>query len=465
MAKRLPSFNDFSPGILGGNLRECLLAVESHTDDNAIFHEWANLFFDGKLSKRATTNIPATLSSTKLSTGKRPLELSVFGKAVAHAASPIEAAQLFCKGLLEQSKDNWLLLDALLNLEKKKESVTKASLKAELAVLGIPLSTGTTDHTTFKNWLIAAGLAEQHGYLRNDEIKRLVGGIGPDERDEFLNLSLAQQVFVHELRKEHEIAVGPFMVTTLVKRCLANYAYLFDEDQFAKSVRKPLSDGGWIAVTGLASGKQGGRSGYVEGTKKLLDIPLTDIYPDFDQVIPAELRSKLQTPLSEISTDLFGADTHKAGLALELLSLRMILDLGLSPRHFRLRSAQTAYAEVDLIAEAAHLHFSRWTFQCKRYAGGGKATKVGLGEVAKEVGIAVFSRAHVVVMVTTSDFSRDARSYADEISRATPLQFVFVDGKILHEYLKKGGAVLQSHFHDSAAQVMSLKRSQPLPTE
>ncbi len=462
---KLPSFNDFSPRILGFDIRQCLAVIPLHQGhDDEIKQEWAVRFFGGTLNKRATTNIPATLSNTGLSTGGKPLELSDFGKAVLNAPSSLAAAQEFCKGLLA-NPTNWLLIDALKNLEKRREAVSKDGLKAELKSLGVSLSTGTTDHTTFKNWLIEAGLADENGYVISDEFKRVVGGIGPDERDEFLSLSLAQQVFVQELRKEHETAAPPFLVSTLVTRCLANYAYLFDEDQFAKDVRKPLVDGGWVKISGLATGKQGGRSGYVEGTEKLLDIPLADIHPDFDQVIPSELRSKLQTPLSEISVDLFGDDKHKAGLALELLSLRMILDLGLSPRHFRLRSAQTAFAEVDLIAEAAHLLFSRWTFQCKRYSGTDKATRVGLSEVAKEVGIAVFSRAHVVVMVTTSDFSKDAKSYAIEVSRATPLQFVFVDGKVLKEYLKRGSQVLHSHFHNSASEVMTLKRGQPLPNE
>lgn len=466
MSKRIPSFNDFSPVILLHDIRLCLAAVRDHAgDDAAIVGKWADLFFKGVINKRATSNIPATLSSTKLSTGKRPLELSDFGKEVLNAGSPKEAAQAFCKGLLASGSDNWLLIDALMNIEKKKEIVTKASLKAELTSLGVLLSTGTTDHTTFKNWLIEADLADKQGYVKSDEVKRVVGGIAPSERDEFLSLSLAQQVFLHELRKEHEVATAPFYVSALVTRCLSNYAYLFDEDQFAKDVRKPLSDAGWITVDGLGKGKQGGRSGNVEGTQKLLNIPVTDIHPDFDQVIPSDLRSKLQTPLSDISVDLFGTDTYKAGMALELLSLRMILDLGLSPRHFRLRSSQTAYAEVDLIAEAAHLMFSRWTFQCKRYSGTEKATKVGLSEVAKEVGIAVFARAHVIVMVTTSDFTRDARNYAAEVSRATPLQFVFVDGAVLREYTAKGSQTLHAHFHKSAADVMSVKRSQPLPSE
>jgi hypothetical protein len=188
-----------------------------------------------------------------------------------------------------------------------------------------------------------------------------------------------------------------------------------------------------------------------------------EVIPDFKQVVPSELRSKLRTPLDKLSVDLFGSDKHKAGFALELLALRMIIDLGLDPRHFRLRSAETtAHAEVDLIAEGTHLLFSRWTFQCKRY-GRDTITKVGLSAVAKEVGIAVFSKAHVIVMVTTTDFTRDAIAYAEEVTRATHLQFVFVNGRVVDEYLNEGKNALWRHFKGNTVDIMTMKRGQRLP--
>ena len=41
---------------------------------------------------------------------------------------------------------------------------------------------------------------------------------------------------------------------------------------------------------------------------------------------------------------------------------------------------KTGGAEVDLIAEAVQLHFSRWLFQCKN------SKEVNLAALAKEVG-------------------------------------------------------------------------------
>lgn len=135
----------------------------------------------------------------------------------------------------------------------------------------------------------------------------------------------------------------------------------------------------------------------------------------------------------------------------------MILDLGLIPRGFRVRSKETAFAEVDLTAEGKNLLFSRWNFQCKNI----KST-VGLGDVAKEVGIAIFARAHVIAMVTTSDFTADAYEYAKQISQSTHLQFLFVTGKNIQAYLKGGAPKLIQHVMVNAQRVLTEKRAQPV---
>lgn len=273
---------------------------------------------------------------------------------------------------------------------------------------------------------------------------------------------MAQQIFLQLLRREHTTRDGPFAASDLLRYCLEHYPDLFDQSQFARKIRDPLEASGWLVVSKLAAGPQGGKSGKVIGSAKLLDIPIERFIPDFNAAVPAELRLKLQTDPALIRADLLSDDKYKGGLALELLALRMVLDLGLDPRHFRLRSAQSAHAEVDLIAEGAHLMFSRWTVQCKRYAQG---TNVHLADVAKEMGIAVFAKAHVVVMVTTSDFTSAARAYADEVTLSQPVQFLFIPGKIVFAYLDDGKDVLLEHVRENARKVMSRKRSQPLPAK
>lgn len=460
-SKRLPSFNDFSPAILQADLRKCLAAVrDGGGDDEKVIEAWEGLFFGGVKNKRSRTNIPATLGSTGLSTGVRPLALSELGQKVLDAGSAKDAAQIFCADII-RNQNGELLLGAIGSLRARNEKITKESLKTELQHAGVTsLSNNTTDHTTLKNWMIAAEIIDTEGKPNDTLLKNLLG-ISATEMSEWALLPLAQQVFLKQLRREHIVGAGPFQAKDLLRACLEMYPDLFDAAQFAKKIRDPLQAAGWISVTGLPTGKNAGKSGRVSGTPKLLDIPVDQVVPDFESVIPAALRAKIDTPLETILKDLFGKDNHRGGLALELLSLRMVLDLGLEPRNFRLRSAQTGHAEVDLLAEGSHLMFSRWTFQCKRYDKSTKA-KIGLSDVAKEVGIALFVKAHVVVMVTTTNFSADAKKYADAMSEATPLQFLFIDGNAIESYLTKGKSSLLDHARKNAASVMAQKRAQPV---
>jgi len=211
----------------------------------------------------------------------------------------------------------------------------------------------------------------------------------------------------------------------------------FDEDQIRAKVIKPLVDSGWIEVpNGVTSTGRGGKSGPIRPSAKLIGIPIDAILPDFDQIVPADLRAKIDLSRSEVRRLLESRQTYDRGLGLELLALKMILDIGLEPRVFRLRSRDTAHAEVDLTAEGKNLLFSRWNFQCKCITG-----RVSLGDVAKEVGLAIYSKAHVVAVVTTSDFSSEAFAYAREITQATHLQFLLVNGTVVRNYLDKGARV------------------------
>jgi hypothetical protein len=464
MKFRLPSFNDFSRGILNDDLRPVLKIIQENPKlESVIFEKWKSSLFPTWDDKRIQTNIPATLKSTGL-TNSRPLELSDFGESVCNASSPQEAAKIFCAGIIE-FKNGFKLIEAIRNLESRGDKATKGGLQHELSLLDVELSNDTTDHTTLKNWMIVAGMIaeEERGFpkLKDDEIKRLTG-ISGKEAGEFQSLPLAQQIFLRLLRRLHITDAGPFDGTVLYSECRTIAPHEFKSANLAKAVFAPLVDSGWITVELPPKKGRGGKSGRISGTQKLLEIPEEKIIPDFDSAIPPDLRPKLQTPLSQIKDWLDSEDINKGGLGLELLVLRIILDLRLNPRGFRLRSKNTAYAEVDVAAEGDHLLFSRWTFQCKKIQ---QANNVGLGDVAKEVGIAVYMKAHVIVMVSTGGFSSEALAYAREVSQATPLQFLFLNGKVIRDYLENGPAALHNFVMSNATQVMLMKRAQPIDPE
>lgn len=159
-------------------------------------------------------------------------------------------------------------------------------------------------------------------------------------------------------------------------------------------------------------------------------------------------------PLERIVADLSDNNTHTKGIALELLALRLSVDSGLTPLRFRLRAAETGGAEVDLVAEAAHLHFSRWLFQCKN------TKTVSLADLAKEVGMAVMLRAHVIVLVTTGGFASSVQTYARELMDTQHLQVVLIDRTTIRAYQRRGTSALMGYLHETAQATMRLKRAQ-----
>jgi len=462
--RRLPSFNDFSPGIIKDVRRPLEILDQLAPDLVAVIAEWDRIFFNSAGNKRASTNTPATLTSLGLMT-RAPLALTDAGRTILVAPDATEAARLLARHVVD-TRNGMTIIDAVRSLNARGEKLSKESLKRELEVIGIEgLSNATTDHTTLLNWMIEAGLFKRHG-LANPEpdeaVMKAALGISASERSGFAELPLAQQIFLLILRRIAEGNGGADLpAKQVIDECLRDHRGRFDEDQIRAKVIKPLIDSGWIEVPdGVTSTGRGGKSGPIRPSAKLIGIPIDAILPDFDQIVPADLRAKIDLPRSEVCRLLESSQTYDRGLGLELLALKMILDIGLEPRAFRLRSRDTAHAEVDLTAEGKNLLFSRWNFQCKCITG-----RVSLGDVAKEVGLAIYSKAHVVAVVTTSDFSSEAFAYAREITQATHLQFLLVNGTVVRNYLDKGASVLLDHVANNAVSVMAQKRSQPIVPE
>lgn len=455
---RLPSFNDFSPEIIG-DLRACLNIVYSNADDKImVCTNFANMYFGGKINLRSTKNIPASLTSIGLvekgSFRTPPIKLTAAGEAIRSSASSQEAAKVLCKHIIDHCNGG-KLIDAIRFLNQRGEEVTKVSLKRELKSIGVThLSTATTDHTTLRNWMVIADiLDEAENYaVKDTQLKTLVGASGT-ELNEIDSLDLAQRLFLIRLRVVHEAAGPGFLrANPLFSECLELFPGIFPESDLRRTIIAPLVAAGWAETRGFIGT---GKSAEISPTQKLLEVPIDYFMPNIEGNVPSELRSKINTPMAVILNDYKSENKNKRGEALELLALRMALDLGLYPQGFRTRSKETAYAEADLIAEGSHLIFSRWLIQCKH-----TTENVSISDVAREVGLAIYYKAHVVVIVTGANFTQPALNYAREITEATHLQFAFVNGATLKAYVSGGARRLFEHFLDNARTVMARKHDQ-----
>lgn len=346
------------------------------------------------------------------------------------------------------------LLQAIRDLQARGDRITKGSLHRELERHGIDLPRATTNHQRAVAWLRKGGVISDDGYDIDEEVVHRLTGMSTKDVEEWSSLTPGQAAFLRTLRRMVEVRGSQQLpVTAVVDQAVYEHGRVFRPDQIRAEVTRPLGEAGYIEIRTTSEGR-GGKSGVVQATEKLLSVNL-ELVTDFSGVgIPPDLRPLLNTPLDQIHQNLSATDRNVRGIALELLALRLAIDLGLMPLRFRERSNKTGGAEVDLLADAVHLHYSRWLFQCKN-------TKVvDLSDLAKEIGMATMLNGHVVVMVTTGRFAASVQRYAQEVMRTTPLQVVLVDGPALGRYRHSGELSLMGYFHDIAGEAMRTKRSQ-----
>jgi len=465
-SKKLPEANEFSPGQIV--VRILLEAIEANEGDaDAIIEAIRVQFFSHsaqeqanpaeRLKQQRKRAYNALLGASKYGLVTQSLNtLTELGKAALATKTDKELHRLLGRHIIREL-GGFEVLVALREMKSADLKIGKISLADYLQQQGFALPRATTHHTKLLQWLREAGVLPAKGYEADAAIVEQVAGVSLEAADAWSVLTDDQRAFLRVLRRIALLeGAKDIPAKVVVDAVETEYGPIFKRsDQLATTVFKPLADPslGWITHTVKSSGR-GGKSGSVAATQKLLETDV-DLLPEGEGWgIPPDLKAKLQTPLDKVYEDLKSTNTHVKGIALELLAIRMAIDLTLTPTRLRERGTRTGGAEVDLVAEGAHLHFSRWLLQCKN------TSKVGVAALAKEVGMAVLLKAHVVVVVTTGTFSPSVRTYAKELAATNPLQAVLVDGPVLAAYRSGGAAALRKHFNDHARQTLAVKRPQ-----
>jgi hypothetical protein len=461
--KKLAAANEFSPGQI--NAHEVLGLIAAHeTSRDAIVEAIRAKYFTASAAAKSGAarllqqnkragNVLIGASQYGLFDLKQNA-LTEFGRELLGTEDDEELHERLARHILA-NLHGLEVLHAVKELQDRDERVTKDSLHQELEQREFSLPRATTNHTKLLGWLRKAGVLDEGNAIDEERVAELSGAtVGVV--DEWSALTKEQQFFLRAVKAIAIATDDPIPTKQVVDAVITTYGRVFTRtDNLASALYGPLHDAGWIDWSGTGPGR-GGKSGTVEAAEKLIKTDL-EVLPEVERLgIPPDLRPKLKRPLVQIHKDLDSADTYTKGVALELLATRMALDLNLQPVRLRERSSVTGGAEVDLIAEGAHLHFSRWLMQCKN------TKTVRVEDLAKELGMALLLRAHVIVMVTTGRFAKTVEGFAKELAEGTQHQVVLVDGLAVVRYRDAGRAALLGHFHDRAEQTLRLKRGQVL---
>lgn len=461
-APKLPAGQEFTPGQLGKNAASLKLILDKVGEVSGnksavvawVRQQWIRATASGQEDNRANNVLRGMTNYGLLESLNDPLKLSAAGIEIRDATDPVAvfAAHLLtnCHGLE--------LMQFAEDVRGRDGIATNTTVLAELRARRYVTSTGTTDHTKMRQWLEVAGVvafSQKDGWVVDPSRIQALVGVQSGDVVLWQSLTDAQRAAVTILRKRELGNTTPIPVKALLE-LLRQHGVEFNEKQVAAQITKPLEKADLFAHTVDKAGGQGSKSGTVELTDKARNLRV-DLIAGLDLgVVPADLQASLGKSTQEILDDLRSSDTGVKGIALELLSLRMSADLGLIPADMRLRSAQTGGAEVDLVAEGAHLHFSRWLVQCKNMP----SSSVDLGVLAKELGMATLLRAQVIVIVTTGTFAATVSKFARQAAETTAIQVVLLDGKSLANYRAKGVSGLRAELHQFAEQALTRKRPQ-----
>lgn len=294
--------------------------------------------------------------------------------------------------------------------------VTVPEIARNLQERGLYVPEGGTHINSMKQWLDKAGVFEEGWRVDSKRYEELVG-VSSVELEALAGLTNQQKAFARAVAR---LGVPEIPSNKVAEYARELYGVRFSAKGLPQEVLFPLRDVGLLTCEKTTAGR-GAKPYVVRPTEKLRSELLEPIFSALESAVGIKYRKLVRMSYDKIRRGLFAKSRHEKGLALEALALYLSRLIDLTFIGWRLRSAETAGAEVDVIVEGTRLVFSRWQIQCKN------VKQVSLDDVAKEVGIAFRLKSNVIMVVSTGRFSSSARDYAQDIMRDTNYNVILLD--------------------------------------
>lgn len=455
-ALKLPNMNEFSPGVLEMGIRPLLQLLEPVQGDRSSM--LAALVARPRIAATPSNQRDNRANNVLIGMSQCGLfdlatnRLTAIATDILAGDSDEEGARRFARHIL-RSLHGLHLLQVASRIRARQEELTNDAIRRELRNDGFTLTTNEPNPSKLRLWLEESKVVDDRWHA-NDAILSAITGMSGEVVGDLDRLTAQQRVMLNKIR--HRALTEPdgawidlAPIKALIE--LEHGPEFLHGGTLRQKVIAPLVDEGWL-ITEEKPGR-GGKIGRARPTAKLVALK-HDLAPPVEAGVPVELRGKLKTPLTEIFANLVSEHKQAKGDALELLALRIILELGLVPVGFRLRAKEAEYAEADLTADGVHLHYSRWLVKCKN------TPTVTQPHLMREIGLATVIRAHVILLITTGEFGERVEPLAQQVARESHLQVLLVDRKVLAGYRKSGITVIIEHLKSQAGRVLELKAFQ-----
>lgn len=324
------------------------------------------------------------------------------------------------------------------------------TLPQELRKRGFKTSANSSDLSGMLGWLRAAGVLCE--YDVNEGPYKAIVGTDVDVVGELKTLAPDHLYFLRSL-----IALGTDDFIDHSQVCshaegLYPGQVRYNRKELDRTLLRPLQQLGYVEVRRKeksSPGARGGKAAEVRATAKLnKDLG--------DRILGALARAAGYADLREISGKSWAQvvaalEQHKdqdlRAKSLEHLAIKVCQTLDLDFMGWRATDEEiTAGGEVDAMLHSSRLLYSRWQVQCKA------SPRISYEAIAKEVGASHVTLASVILIVSTGQASKSAKTYRDHIVRSTNLNIILLEGHHLKRIIANPAeivAILNEQAHDA----------------
>lgn len=321
-----------------------------------------------------------------------------------------------------------ILLKLIEDMKGRGEEPSLESLAYELNEMGFMLAPNSTYISTMKAWLSTCGVFKNtRGYDIDWLAVKKIIGLEKDSIDELFQLTLEQRYYLLGLIN---LDGKEFLWSNKVADYVRSiFRIRLTTKTLVKSILEPLEEKGLIETSKTTEGR-----GAKPHLVKLSDLSIKNIYGPILNNISEQTGFKLailNKSFEEVVKDLSSNNTHIKGIALELLSVWLVRLLGLHFTGWRVKSRETAGAEVDVLAANDKIIYNRWQIQCKN-----TTSTIGVDVIAKEVGLTILTESDIIMIVTTNKFSPEAIGYALKVMTTSRYYVILLDSEDLEKIVK-----------------------------
>lgn len=437
-ASDIPVGTQFSPDLI--DLQSFLTAVLRHSGDKKAMEEavWAPAVRTKSVSRKPTRRQRSL-----------PLEAAVqYGLLEPETYEVTELArrlaELGGEDLREEFGRHILLrcgglrvVEGIRQMRADHLKVTGDTLARFLTSQGFVVTEHNTAINTLRMWLAEAGVfpeGRSRAWEVNDGAVEDLLGL-PDASLQVLSgLTRGQRAFVEGLCTL--APKGWYPAAEVRDWAEAMRGVKIGRGSLPKEILEDLRSAGIIEFQ--TGGTAGGKTSKLRTTdlfdREVLEPFVTRTLEDLDPIVRGYYRERPE----DIFEALESKSKNERGAALEALAIYVMRLLGLRFVEWRRRAKSTGYAEVDaLLAGAVGALPTRWQVQCKHTP----RSAVSLEDVAKEVGLVPITGATHILFLTTGRFTEDARRYALEVMKRSPLTLFLLDGDEVTRIRKQPGSL------------------------